>query len=356
MTIYYFLVMLILILNVLRKRGAVSDKFFSIVICSAFILVTGLRGRSVGADTWNYHDSFYFYENFRLEEVIALGKSDFGFFIVQWFIVHFFHDFTFLTLAAAMMYYIPLAIFIHEKSEDLGLSYIILMAFTFFQFSMTGIRQTMAFGCALMAIRALTMRKPKTISFILWTLIGMTFHKSCILTFLYYVIKKASASKYMVYGTLPLVISFFLFRTRLMPIVFMLSPIEKYQGYLNYNASGGGTTTYLVFVLLYIFGLFLYNKTKQERNDGSNFYLIVFGCATALQALVIENSIFFRAVWYFSIILTVYIPQLIYSDRLTNSSRKLINVIMYAGLLYMYLGMTIVTANVVPYVFTFSSQ
>lgn len=352
MTIYYFLVALILILNGLRKRGALSDKFFSIVICSAFILVTGLRGRSVGADTWNYHDSFYFYENFRLEEVIALGKRDFGFFIVQWFIVHFLHNFTFLTLAAAMMYYIPLALFIHEKSEDLGLSYIVLMAFTFFQFSMTGIRQTMAFGCSLMAIRAITEKKPRTISFILWILIGMSFHRSCAVTFLYFILKKVSSIKKAVYATIPMVILFFLLRSRIMPFVIMLAPGEEYQKYLNY-VSGGGITTYLVFVLLYIIGLVLYESEDIEKDNNFGFYLFVFGIATAMQALVITNSIFFRVVWYFSIIMTVYIPGLIHSDKLTKGSQGVMNTVIYVGLLAMYLGLTITTANVVPYVSAF---
>ena len=70
-----------------------------------------------------------------------------------------------------------------------------------------------------------------------------------------------------------------------------------------------------------------------------------------MQALVIENSIIFRVVWYFSIILTVYLPEVIHSKRLTRQSQVLISMVTYVGVLFMYLNITIASANVVPYQF-----
>lgn len=353
MTIYFVLVILILIFNGIRKKGGLSDKFFSILTCAMFIIIVGFRGKMVGADTWNYYDSFYSYSGYSLAEIIALNKGDFGFFIFQWVIESLFHDFVFLNLAAAIIFYVPLAIFLYENSKDIGLSYLILMAFTFFQFSMTGTRQTIAFGFAIWAIRESIKEKPKILIVLFWILIGVSFHKSCIITLFYLLIRKFANKKWAVYGLIPLVSLFFIFRSQITTYVISVLAPETYEEYMGY-VSGGGTTTYMVFVLLLIIGMLLLCEPETNVYNKIRFYLVLFGVAVAMQALVMENSIIFRVVWYFSIILTVYLPELVNSKRLTRQSKALVSLMTYVGVLFMYLNITISSANVVPYHFFWS--
>jgi hypothetical protein len=349
-TIYYVLVISILLLNIIRKKGRISDKVFSVLACTMFIIIVGFRGKMVGADTWNYYDSFYAYSDYSLSEIIALNKNDFGFFIFQWFIQYLFHDFVFLNLAAAIIFYVPLAVFLHENSKDIGLSYIILMAFNFFQFSMTGTRQTMAFGFAIWAIRESMKEKPKILKVFFWVLIGTSFHRSCIIALLYPLLRTLANKKWTAHSLLPLVCLFFLFRSQITKYAISVLAPEAYKGYVEY-VSGGGTTTYVIFIFLLFIGLFLLSKSEINRYRKKRYYLVLFGCAVAMQALVIENSIIFRVVWYFSIILTVYLPEVIHSKRLTRQSQVLISMVTYVGVLFMYLNITIASANVVPYQF-----
>lgn len=350
MTIYYFLVLAILVLNVLRKRGNLSDKTFTIVCCTMFVMIVGLRGKSVGADTWNYHSSFYSYADFSLPEVIALNKRDYLFFIVQWFIVHYLHEFVFLNLIAAAIYYIPLSVLLYERSDDIGLSYLTLMAFTFFQFSMTGTRQTMAFGFAILALREILKNRPNYLKLLLWVLIGTGFHRSCIVTLMYLPIRWFIGRRQSRGMLIPIAAVCYFFRSALTTfIISVLAPDEAYKGFLGYT-SGGGTTTYAVFILLLLMGIFLLPQDSSEEIFYGKAYFIIFGLAAAMQAFVMENSIIFRVVWYFSIILTLFIPNLISSSRISESSKPIFSTAVYSGLLFMYLGMTIVTANVVPYV------
>lgn len=350
MTIYYLLVISILLFNVIRKKGGISDKTFSVLACAMFIIIVGFRGKTVGADTWNYYNSFYSYSDYSLAEIIALNKRDFGFFIFQWFIEYFFHDFVFLNLAAAIIFYVPLTVLLYENSKDIGLSYIILMAFTFFQFSMTGIRQTMAFGFAIWAIREIIKERPKLLKVLFWVLIGISFHRSCLITLLYLVIRMLINKKWTIYGIVPLVAFFFIFRSQITTYAISILAPEAYKEYMGY-VSGGGTTTYVVFIFLLIIGLLLLSKSEINIYSKKRYYLLLFGCAVAMQALVMENSIIFRIVWYFSIILTVYLPELIHSERLTQKSQSIISMGTYVGALFMYFNITITSANVVPYQF-----
>lgn len=352
MTIFYILVIIILLGNILRKQGAISDKFFSVCICVLFVLVVGLRARSVGADTWNYYDNFYSYADYSLKQVIDLHKRDFGFFIFQWFIVHYLHNFAFLNLIAALIFYVPLTVLLYERSKDIGLSFLTLMAFTFFQFSMTGTRQTMAFGFAILAIRDVLNEKTKWWKFLFLVLIGTTFHRSCIAALVYFPIKKIAGKQWSYKLLVPMAAFFFMFRQQIGQLMILtLAPDEAYKEYMLY-ISGGGITTYVVFVLLLLVGIVLLRNYDVNYSD-SSLYLWIFGFAVALQAIVITNSIMFRVVWYFSIVITLYLPELISSKKMTKQSQSLLNVGIYAGLLYMYFGMTIASANVVPYQFIF---
>ena len=306
MNIYIFLVALILILNIQRKCGKISDKTFSIIVCTFFIIITGLRANFVGADTHVYYDSFRERANYTLAQVIALDRRDFGYFILEWFVSHSLHDFVFMTLIVACVFYIPLCLFIYERSCDLGLSYIVLLAFTFFQFSMTGMRQTLAFGFTLMFIREVLKEKTNYVLAIIWILVGVSMHKSCIIVFMYFIIRRVKNRRNLAVCSLALTAIFFVFRSRIASVAIILFQEIGFDNYENY-VSGGGLTTYIIYIILMLWGLFFSYRENKGNKEVSmpNTYLIIIGLATALQGLVYHNSIFFRMVWYFSIFLVV---------------------------------------------------
>ena len=181
MSIYLILLLTILLLNNARRNQRISNKLFCIIICTLFILITGLRHNMVGSDTTVYYLQFQEIKQMSLENVIALEKRDFGFYILEWFVAKTFHDFVALTLIVGCVFYIPVTLLIYRYSEDKGLSYLILMAFMFFQFSMTGVRQTMALGFAIMCMLELLKEKKNIVRSVIWFLIGTSVHRSCLI-------------------------------------------------------------------------------------------------------------------------------------------------------------------------------
>lgn len=351
MSIYVLLVVTILILNTARKNRLVSDKAFSVIICGLFILITGLRADSVGADTWNYYSSFHEKSHYTLNQILALNKRDYGYFILEWFVSRYMGDFVFMTLIVACVFYIPISIFIYERSSDMGLSYLILLAFNFFQFSMTGMRQTLAFGFSLLFIREILKDKPNYFWAFVWIVIGMSMHKSCFIVLIYFVIKLVKRRLTVFLCSLGLIFIFFMYRV---PISIMIINWFHEIGFDNYTKydSGGGITTYVIYVILLIIGLlFTYRENKNNKPSMPNMYLLIIGVSTALQGLVYQNSIFFRMVWYFSIFLIIYIPELIKTFRVNKRDARFIKWMFYAGIFYMYFGITIDSAKSLPYLF-----
>lgn len=349
MLIYILLLVTILVLNTLRKNRQVSDRAFCVVICSLFVLITGLRHNMVGSDTTGYYLGFYRIANSSLSEIIALKKRDFGFYIFEWLVANIFHDFAAVTFIAACVFYIPVTLLIYRYSDDYGMSYLILMAFMFFQFSMTGIRQTMALGFALMFVLEILKKRKNCLRIAVYVTLGITMHRSCvaILPFiLLYVFRK---NRFIAHACLVLLPVVFVFRGAITNMALSLFQTVGFDlgGYVG---NSGGVTTFLVYLLLFIWGVF-FTSSGENRCELPPLLLSLMGISAVLQTFVFVNSIFFRVVWYYSIFMVIYIPKMLTASKVDRNVLTLMRFVVYAGLLYMYLGITIGSANVLPYRF-----
>ena len=353
MLIYIVLVSLILVLNSARKRGTISDERFCTITCILFILVTGLRHNDVGSDTTGYFLAFNQIGRMSLPDVIALNKRDIGFYIFEWLVYQMFHSFTALTLIAACIFYIPITKLFYKNSDDIGLSYIVLMAFMFFQFSMTGIRQTIALGFAVLFMLELNSEHRHSLIHImriaLFACLGILFHRSFVAVLPLLVIRFFDKRKSIAWVCLLLVPVVFILRLRITGAALNVFNTLGFD-LAEFSSNTGGITTYVVYVLLFVWGLFL-TYSGNEYGEMPTFYLLIMGIAVVLQNFVFVNSIFFRVVWYYSIYMTVYIPKIVTSSRIAEQSRGLLSSIMYVGLLYMYFGITMGSATVLPYKF-----
>lgn len=349
MLVYVCLLIMILVLNNARKKGRLSGKFFCITICCAFILITGLRHNSVGSDTTVYYLGFYQISNLSFTEMISLGNRDVGFYVFEWLVANVFNDFAAVTFLAACVFYIPVSVLIYRYSDDYGLSYLILMAFMFFQFSMTGIRQTMALGFAILFVLELLKNRTNLFWLVLWIVLGVAMHRSCLVILTFLIIYFLRENKNIAITCLVLVPFVFLFRTNITGMAISLFDAIGFE-LEQYSGDSGGGTTFLVYLMLLIFGLF-FTYSRRRESSIPPILLTIMGIATVLQIFVFVNSIFFRIVWYYSIYLTIYIPKMISSARMSGRNALLLRTFVYCGLLFMYLGITIGSANVVPYRF-----
>ena len=219
----------------------------------------------------------------------------------------------------------------------------------FFQFSMTGVRQTMALGFAIMCMLELLKEKKNIVRVVIWFWLGTIVHRSCLIILPFLLIYLFRRSRIIAKSCLVILPIAFLFRGQL---TVMASSIFENLGFEleQYGGGSGGLTTFLVYLLLFVWGMF-FTYIGEADYELQPLWLSMMGVATVLQVFVLVNSVFFRVVWYYSIFLTIYIPKMICASRVEGRRYALINYAILFGLLYMYLGITIGSANVLPYQF-----
>lgn len=349
MLIYILLVGEIFLFNYLRKKKLISRKKFCIIIGVSFALITGLRSVNVGSDTTGYYLLFEDLGQLNLQQLLNQERRDLGYYILAWIIKKYTRSFIVLLLITASVFYYSISKLIYKYSDDCALSYLVLMAFNFFQFSMTGMRQTLALGFAILFVLEIIEENPNYLKAILWCVLGIVMHRSCLLVLIYLVIKRWRNNINLLKLSAFLVPICFWYRNAI--TISLLGVFEKIGFDLDtYEGNGGGLTTYLIYILLLLWGIFLTRRGESEKQL-SIFDLFIMVFAVSTQSFVMVNSIFFRVVWYFAIYLIIYLPKMIVSSKVNRQSEKILRFFVYLGVLYMYFGITIGSAYVVPYQF-----
>ncbi len=350
MVIYGSLVLIILLAKFFLDKKLISKLQYCILIGVAFALVTGLRGVGVGADTTGYYLGFESLKRIdTLARLYVNCKNDFGYFLFTWLLGKMGAPFWVVTLLVGAFFYYAVSRIIYKFSEDVCLSYLLLMAFNFFQFSMTGIRQTIALSFVLLVIYDVYNEKLKLTKTIILILLGSWFHLSCLFALIFIPIalsKKPSTSVTLLITIMVLGLGF-VFRSSLVTILLELVQDTRFNEFTVVN-SGGGITTYLVYLALYVLGLFYYKKYCENFPKGQVDFKILF-LGVLFLGLVPVQSILFRLAWYFSIILIVYLPRLL--NTLNIKERAVMQLIVYASVIYMYFFITKGSAAVLPYSF-----
>lgn len=355
MLIYILLVLTILILNIERKNGRISDRTYCKIICIAFILITGLRHNDVGSDTTVYYNGFNNGIGLSLSSVLA-SHEDKGFYFIWWLIQNYVGKFEILTVLIACVFYIPVTTLIYRYSDDYGMSFLSLMAFNFFQFSMTGMRQTMALGFTALVLLELLKDKTNLIKLVFFIALGISMHRSCWIILLYlliYWISTKVLNRKAIWLTLLIVPIVYVLRTDIVVLGINLYDSEKIIA--NEISGGGGLTTYLVYILLLIIGFFERDNYFLDDYGGivkrASFDVLVMIVGTSLLGLVMVESVFFRVAWYFSIYLVIYLPRLVEKFSTDGSTKGIASVVVYVMLLIMYFVFTKGSATVLPYKF-----
>lgn len=347
MLIYILLVVAILGLNMLRKSGRMSNEKYCRIICLFFILITGLRHNDVGSDTTVYYFSFYETAGNSLKDVL-FSSGDKGFYMLMWLVSRVWNNFAAMTLVVACIFYIPVSKLIERYSDDCGLSYLTLMAFNFFQFSMTGMRQTAAFGFVILFVLELEKKESRIFKALLWLLIAATMHRSCLIAALYFLLKMKTVSRGTIKLSALLIPIGYVFRDELFALFLQLFSDVGYTNEIDVAKSGSaGLTTYLVFVLITLVSVYFFRLSKTE---GEDMMLLAMLFGTIIQGLVSISSIMFRVAWYFSIMIILALPRLV--GKLSEDKLGApVTMGIYACILFMYFGITIGSATVLPYKF-----
>ena len=302
-----------------------KKKLFCILASLQWILLSGLRDISIGADTLSYKISFERTKNLswnflvdRFNGIIFQGKEgkDPGYAFVEKFVQIFTDNYQIYLIIIALIFTIPMGIFIYRYSKNACLSFIIYSTLFFSFFAITGHRQTIVTGVAIFLGYEL-IKKKKFLLYCAIIILLMTVHKSviCLIPF-YFIANKKITFKYCI-SILILFVIIFIFKNNVMKI---LANTLGYEEFANqYNGAGTWTFT-LLFIVIILVSIWKRKIILKNNNKDITIWYNAMFLALLFIPLTFVDPNAMRLVQYFSIFIIVIIPEIVKSFNLKEQS------------------------------------
>ena len=304
----------------LRKRRV------CIVATINWIILSGCRSLSVGADTYTYKVNRFdvtmtrsfseiFYD-FYLKYALGADIKDPGYTLVEKIFQIFSHNYTLWLFFIAIIFMVPLGILIYKYSANPYLSYIVYSTLFYSFFSITGHRQTIAtvlvvlLGCELIKNRQL-------IPFLFVISIASTIHASAICFLPFYWIAEIKINRFTIILYWILIGGAFIFRNQFLII---LQSIVGYDEYQQTEGASAGTFMFLL-IALTLFISFFWRCLKDVMNPFLQMSINALFIACIFSSLLLINQAFMRIVQYYSLFIIFLLPEC--HRVFTRESKKL---------------------------------
>ncbi len=303
----------IVLLHANPSKG--KKKIYCVIVALQWILISGLRDWSVGDDTWSYYYSFErvktrtwasLFQNCWDYLFNGLDVKDPGYYVLVKIFQIFFDDYQWFLIFVAILFTGLMARWIYKYSTMPDISFLIYSVLFFAFFAITGHRQTIATAIVVF-IGYEYAKKRKFVPFAIATLVAFMLHKSSLVFIVYYFFANISITP--VYATV-------MFGASIVIAVLgkqLYGPIALFLGFgeeqVNYDV-GGAETYATVLVLLCLVAFCLYPWINKRRIDAQNLYNMLF-LTLITTLLVYQNQSFMRIQQYFSLIIMIFVPELI---------------------------------------------
>jgi hypothetical protein len=332
------------IFNSNHKSWITSNAYY-ILVSLIFIIIIGLRGYSVGADTGVY---LYHFENLKemsLTDALLYRSNELGFSILTWIIGKCFNNYSIYLLITAAIYIIPVSILIKKESKSPGLSYFLFFCFGFFTIALSTTRQFIAMGICVAAY--LCIKRNPMLSAIL-IVIASTFHISALIFLPILIVVKLKANKIIIGGMLILTTILYLLKD-IIANVYLTYAIKEYSIY-----EVGGELMILFILLNVLLGL-IYYKTFIKPNKGNAILFFIIIIAGIVLFTTRFNLAVMRLFFYYFIFIIIYIPNILFSveDKMAKTIYRLsyIFVAIYFAIFNTFSDPYSIGSKILPYTF-----
>lgn len=319
MTVYLTNILFIIwwgIILLYLSSNTKKKKMFCIIVGIQWIIISGFRHLSIGTDTKAYEEMFDSTLNRQWSDIVqsfiqivtgSKNGKDPGYPILEKIFQIFSPDYRAFLLFIAVIFTVPLTIWIYKNSKNACISFLIYSSLFYAFFSITGHRQTIVTGVLLW--KGLDFIKDrKFFSFLILILILSTIHKSVLCVFPFYFLANKKITRSYLFSILFIFIIIFVFKNQLM---IYISNIMGYEEYAN-QFEGAGTP---IFTLLFLSVFFasIWKMPTLLKNDNINIRMSYNAISLGLLFIpftYVDPSAM-RVVQYFSIFLMIFIPELI---------------------------------------------
>ncbi len=296
-----------------------QKKVFVIIACVQWILISGLRADSVGADTENYMNFFDFHSKLSWGEVFAsiknyflTGQADTNMYLDTEPLFIVFNKFVSTITTNHVAYKFIIAIifmsalgrYVYKYSEDPCLSFAIYGSLFYNMFSLTGYRQVLAVAIILFAFRFI--RERKLVPFLIALIFGFLMHKTTLIFILLYIL----ANKKITMPYIMLILSVFfvmiIFNRQVFELVRGIVGYDEYVG--NYGFRQYMFTIFYVCVTAVSFWKF---KEVTEKDPQAVQYYNGLILSWLMFPFIIQSPSSLRLVYNFGFVLLLLLPKVI---------------------------------------------
>ena len=293
-----------------------KKKILCVLYCLQWIIISGFRSYSVGADTLSYKiDNFdvtatnsweYILNRFVLYFKGVEGIKDPGYMLLEKaFQAIFGCNYTLFLVFIACLFTITMTVWVYKYSDDVCMSFMIYSALFYSFFAITGHRQTIASAIVIFGGYE-CMKKNKIIPLLLLHFIAFFIHKSSICFIILYFARFIKINKSFWYVVVISTVLCFVFKRQIMTL---LGNIMGYEQYTE-QFEGAGTYSFTLCFSIIVFATILFYK-RIEINIDCKFAI----CATSLALLFIPLTYIdpsaMRVVQYFSVFIMLLVPKII---------------------------------------------
>lgn len=336
--VYAINALLILFWNFLIPSSVVKKKkILCILYCLQWVILSGFRAYSVGADTYAYKvNHFDKTLNASWSDVLVNfanycrgidGIKDPGYMIFEKICQIFIgSNYTLYLLIIAVIFTVPMTVWVYKYSDNVCLSFMIYSALFYSFFAITGHRQTIASALVIFGGYE-CMKKNKIIPLLLLHLIAFFIHKSSICFIILYFARFIKVNKwYWIVAFISIVLSF-VFKSQLMRLLGRVMGYEQYTDQLE----GAGTYTFTACFVVIVAGAFLFYK-KMDMDIDCKYSIVAATIALFFIPLTYVDPSAMRVVQYFSIFIMLLVPKII--SVFNVKSQRIINILCIAVLLF----------------------
>lgn len=332
---YYFYLIFVLSLIALLgslKRNSLKSNFYVVFFSIlTLILFQSLRKSTIGIDVVTYLN---FFERLSTENIENFQDEyyslEVGYLYFNKFIGLLTSDNQLFLGVISAAIFLPIGYVIYKNSVNVYLSIIALVTLGIFNFSFSGLRQSIAIGLVFLSYEFI--KKRKLLWFILIVLLASSFHKSALVFLAAYPLYSLKIKKKHFLIVLVLIAVIFSLKSFLLRF-FISTAFEKYDN-SELLVETGAYTMFFVMLFIYSLSVFIKNQAvSSEKFDSFSNYMLV---AVIIQIAASESQIAMRAGYYYYIFVILLLPEMINSLKYAKIKKGLIFVALVFCLIFYY--------------------
>lgn len=307
-----------------------------IIFSICWILLSGLRGMSIGPDTRAYGQDFIDIVetpwSVLLDNIVQKTSSfssflesnpmnkDPGFKIITKCISVIAPTYQLYLIGVALMFMPLLGRFLYKNTKNPFLGFLLFDCLFYSFYAITGIRQTLA-TALIVFIGYDYIKERKLIKFLLISGIAFFIHKSALCFVPFYFISEIKITRRIIISFTLFIVFSFVFRYQLMNFLSIFMGYEQYNR--QYDTSGPITFTLLIFAV-FIFCI-IFKKSMLKKTKDFKYKFLALSMSLFFLPLAFIDPSAMRVSYYYALFLMILIPDII--ELFSLNQKKFITLI-----------------------------